>query len=256
MSGSHDSQVMGFLFRALKSGATSIVFILAGVSATAPAAIVHQYELNGSFADALGGPALVPGGAGGVGTLTATGYDFLANQGLTLSNGLTNNATYSLLIDFSFANVSGYRKIVDFLDKTSDYGLYVYGSDLIFYTGADGTGSPFQDNVPARLVLTRDDSSDEVAGYVNGIQQFSFTDSGGIAVFAAGNDVMNFFTDDAVTGFGEASAGSVDHIVVYDTPLSASEVANLSGIPEPANFAAVGGLLAAGLMLRNRRSKA
>jgi hypothetical protein len=44
-----------------------------------------------------------------------------------------------------------------------------------------------------------------------------------------------FFNDDASTAFGEASAGSVDRILVYDAPLSSSEVASLGAVPEPAS---------------------
>ena len=49
------------------------------------ASVAHIYELNGSLADSLGGPALSAAG----GTLNATNYSFAANQGLSLQNGLT-----------------------------------------------------------------------------------------------------------------------------------------------------------------------
>src|SRR4029079_211665 len=45
--------------------------------AAAPATLIHEYDLNNSFADNRGGPALVPNG----GTLNATNYSFGPNQG-------------------------------------------------------------------------------------------------------------------------------------------------------------------------------
>ena len=61
------------------------LLVLASADAPCLAGIIHDYELNGSFADSLGGPALVPAG----GTLNATNYSFAPNQGLSLSSWLT-----------------------------------------------------------------------------------------------------------------------------------------------------------------------
>ena len=70
---------------------TLVVMVAAGLAAMPPglalaATVAHIYELNGSLADSLGGPALVAAG----GTLNATNYSFAANQGLSLLNGLAN----------------------------------------------------------------------------------------------------------------------------------------------------------------------
>ncbi len=75
------------------------------------ATITHIYELNGSFADTLGGSALVPAG----GSLNPTNYSFSAvvpNEGLALSNGLVNNADYSIETIFNFNTLSRFRKII------------------------------------------------------------------------------------------------------------------------------------------------
>src|SRR5439155_4734808 len=50
----------------------------------APSHLIHDYELNNSFADALGGPDVIPNG----GSLTPSTYVFGPNEGLTLSNAL------------------------------------------------------------------------------------------------------------------------------------------------------------------------
>src|SRR6476659_3669377 len=92
------------------------------------ALLIHDYELNGSYADEFGGPAVVPAG----GTLNATNYSFGANEGLSLSNAI-DSSNYSIELDFQFSTTSGYRKIIDFNDRADDEGLYNYNTDLNFY---------------------------------------------------------------------------------------------------------------------------
>src|SRR4051812_14541803 len=91
---------------------------LSGASANA-ASLIHAYNLNGSYADSLGGPSLVDAG----GTLGADLYSFGTNQGLSLSNGLTSATSYSIELSFEYDALSGFRKILDFKDRTNDGGL-------------------------------------------------------------------------------------------------------------------------------------
>lgn len=59
-----------------------------------------------------------------------------------------------------------------------------------------------------------------VTGYVNGIQEITFTDTTNDAVFDAANNIMWFFDDDNVTGQRESSAGLATHISIYDGALT------------------------------------
>jgi hypothetical protein len=214
------------------------ITVLGFITLAAPptqAALIHQYRLDGSFADDLGGPNLVPAG----GTLGSTSYAFGPNQGLSLSNGLPDSANYSIETIFRFANLSGYRKILDFKNLTSDQGLYTLNTALNFYNGAGGLASTFTPNVDVRLIVTRDDTTDKFVGYVNGVQQITFTDSSALAVFTATNNIIQFFKDDFTTNQSEASAGIVDLIRIYDAPLSATAVAALGGpvpVSEPSTL--------------------
>jgi hypothetical protein len=220
---------------------------------------IHAYQLNGSFADDFGGPMLVPGGPSGAGMLNAMNYTFGPSQGLSLSNALPNSATYSILIDFSLTDLSGYRKLVDFHALTSDDGVYDLNGNLNFYPVTTGPSGAFQSDVEVRLVITRDDSTDEFNGYVNGVLQITFTDSAGLGIFDAANNIINFFNDDAATGNGEASVGLVDQIAIYDMALTAAEVLDLGGpggaVPEPSTWAmiGVGAVVLFGLRRRSRR---
>jgi Concanavalin A-like lectin/glucanases superfamily len=207
--------------------ATLIVVLLSltGTILSPPAqaaSVTHIYDLNGTLTDSLGGPSLVPAG----GTLTATGYAFGANQGLGLAGGLLDGGSYSIELIFNFSNLNGDRRILDF--KSTDTGLYTDFSALMFFIsnvpnsqaiiGPSGAFVPGQD---VHLVLTRDAISGTVVGYINGVQQISFTDAGGNAVF--NDNLIHFFIDDTV----EASAGVVDRIRIYDGALTGAQVTDL-----------------------------
>ncbi|MEO7720187.1 MAG: hypothetical protein ABIY70_28690 [Capsulimonas sp.] len=225
-------------------------------SAANAATLTHEYDLDGTYADTLGGPNLVANG----GTLTATHYNFGANQGLSLSNGVTAN-DYSIELNFSFATTSGYRKIVDFKNLTSDNGVYNLNTDLNFYNSAFGPSGAIAANTPTDVIITRDGGTGLFVGYVNGVQQFSFTDSGLQGVFSSPASIAQFFIDDTVTG-GEASAGSVDYIRVFDGALTSGEALSLyqsgspSAVPEPSQYAVLGFFIlgVASLVLRKRRA--
>ena len=88
----------------------------------------HVYRLDGTLADEKGGPSLVADG----GTLTSTGYTFGPNQGLSLSN-VFSGGSYSIVFRFALSQVDGYRKIIDFKNRTSDFGLSDYNTTADFY---------------------------------------------------------------------------------------------------------------------------
>ena len=83
-------------------------------------ATTFTYDLNNSLAETGGGPSLTSLG----GTLGPTGYTFGANQGLSLTNVIGAGTPYSIELRFSFDATSGFRRILDFKDRTSDTGLY------------------------------------------------------------------------------------------------------------------------------------
>jgi hypothetical protein len=191
-------------------------------AAGTPLVASHIYELNGDFADALGGPALVPNG----GTIEATGYTFAAGQGPSLSNALANPATYSIEMLFSIDETTSFRKLIDFKDRGTDEGIYNFDTALRFYNVATGPSGAIVAGQPRHLVITRDGATNQFVGYINGVQQFAFTDTGSLGIFSTpGSNVIHFLRDDS--GGSEQSGGFLDRVRIYDSALGAAQVQGL-----------------------------
>jgi hypothetical protein len=190
------------------------------------AALIHQYELNGSLKDQLGGPDLVANG----GSLNASSYVFKANQGLQLQEKI--GAVYSVDMVFHFDALGSWRKIIDFGDLKVDAGFYAYGSMLDFY-GLAGTTGKLTAMTDTRLTLSR--GADAMLNiYQDGQLVMSKKDTQPYTDLSRAN--LNFFRDDR--GGSEAGPGAVDFIHIYDNALSAAEVNQLvhpSQVAEPAS---------------------
>jgi hypothetical protein len=219
--------------------------VLAAGAAQALPTPDHIYEFTGSYRDARGGPNATGNGGTFVGADETAGLKFGANQGPTLTNVFGNPATYSLELFFEFDFTSSYRKVIDFKNRSTHNGLYVSGGRFEMY-GAAKSGGTIAPNAFTHLVLTRDGVSKQTTAYVNGVQAFSFIDSGNVATFSAANGIAHLLRDDGLGGGGENSPGTVDFIRTYNQVLGASDIAALynngnpvriAGVPEPASWA-------------------
>jgi len=169
------------------------------------AQLLHDYELNGSYLDAFGGNPIVPNG----GTLSATEYVFGSGQGPNVS-GVIDPATYCIEMRFTPIAVSGWRKILDFKNLGSDNGLYIYNSKLQFYPHPPGPDVVFAPGAPVTVLFTRDGPTKEMNGYVNGVLQWTITDTPNDATFSGVNNIIQILIDDLVVG-GEFTSGSLDY---------------------------------------------
>jgi hypothetical protein len=209
-------------------------------AADASAVLRADYRFQGNLASSVAGaPALTNFGAGNgfitdsINGVSAPALAFPLGGGVTLPTATTivPGNTYSIAMLVRLGAVSGYRKYVDFKNRTSDNGVYVLDGNLNFYNFATGAGAPIGAGAYRTIVVTRD-AGGTVVGYVNGAQALSFADTGGAGLVDAAN-VLNFFFDDSVTS-GEQSDGAVARIQVYDNALSPAEVAGLGLGPPPA----------------------
>jgi uncharacterized repeat protein (TIGR01451 family) len=215
--------------------------VLAGLD-SAPlraAAIKADYQFQNSRASSVGSPPqLVDSGAtpnsfvsDQINGVLRTALAFASGSGLTLAptTGVVPNDRYSIILWFRLSQVDNYRKLIDFANGSSEAGLYVRDGRLVYYgeasTLAAGTATPIAANTYVQVALTRD-ASRNVAGYVDGVLQFSFVDSADRATIDARN-TLRFFRDDTVT-MVEQAGGVVARIRLYDDALSAAEIASLA----------------------------
>lgn len=232
--------------------ATTLAFVPARA-----AVLVHEYALLGSLNDRVGNTPLTALG----GQITALGYVFAANQGLTFSSPTLSPVNYSLEFSFKLDTVAGNRKLVDFQSLTSNQGLYVHNGALDFLVSAT-TGPIIAAQTNVHLVLTRDNPTSLVSVYVNGQFGFSFSDTGSLATANGPNGAFRFFVDDLVTSQTEASGGTVNYMRFFNGALTSGEVSALfaagppQAVPEPSTYAllSVGGIVMAVTALRRRRS--
>ena len=212
-----------------KSASATVAFIFASTPA-----LVADYQFAGVYSSSVGeDPDLVDIGTGtnAFATDTVRGASqtvlvFPTGNGLELSptTGLFANAVYTVAAVVRLDTISGYRRILDFKNASSDTGLYNLNGNLDFYPVADGSLGPIAAGAYVQVALTRA-ADGTVTGYVNGVQQFSFADSSSLAVID-GSNVLRFFKDDNVVQ-NENSSGAVARIRIWDGALSATQVAAL-----------------------------
>lgn len=155
-------------------------------------------------------------------------YYFDLNSGIQFDNSAAGNFftdSYSIEMYFAFDVNSGFFRVIDFKNRTSDFGLYATSTSLVFYDELTVGTTAFGAGQFVHLVVTRDGQSDEVSLYVNGALLGSFTDTNDEAL-PDGSNVLNFFQDDLVFG-GEAQPGDIALLKIYDYPLTTTNVTDL-----------------------------
>jgi hypothetical protein len=209
--------------------------------APSPAALVADYQFNNNLQSSVGSPPDLQniGGGNSFVTDTVNGQSrpvlqFPMGGGvlLTPTSGVIANGIYTIVVLFRFDEVGfGYKRIVSFKSPIEDTGLYSNNftsfttAELTFHdssaTDHFGTSPVIRAATYVQVVLTRDGSGTMV-GYADGAQQFTFVDTSNDGVIVG--DTLRFFKDD----IDEESAGAVARIALFDTALTAAEVAALN----------------------------
>lgn len=179
--------------------------------------------------------------------------------GLDLNTtGLISSNMYSVEMVLSFTGGTGWRRLLDSLDRQSDDGLYIDpGNNLDVFPSGAGAGAPFTANTFFDVFVTVDPSN-VVTGYLDGTQQFSVPST---ALVIATN-TLGFFLDNTVGGGqGEWSSGNIALIKIFNSVLTPDQVAAESAdpfqgpvgtAPEPGTWVLVLSGSAAAVMLKRR----
>jgi len=173
------------------------------------------------------------------------------------TTGLISSNTYSVEMVLELTKNTGWRRLLDSLDRQSDAGLYIDPNNNLDAFPSGGAGSPFSANTFFDIFVTVD-AANTVTGYFSGVQQFSETSTS----LDISTHILGFFLDNVVGGGqGEWSSGNIALIKVYNTALTPAQVAaetadpfqGTSTAPEPATWMlAMAGV--AGFAILKRRS--
>jgi hypothetical protein len=165
---------------------------------------------------------------------TKTVYRFEANSGFQFNNAAAGNfigESYTIEIYYVFDNLNSWRRVVDWKNRKTDYGAYVYYGQLNFYPYVYSGEAPVLPGEYSYYVITRDGATNEVLIYTDARVEIDFIDNNGDALVDADN-VINFFHDDLVVP-NEASSGAVALLNMYNYVLDSNTIvqnyANLGG---------------------------
>jgi hypothetical protein len=165
---------------------------------------------------------------------TKTVYRFAKNSGLQFNNAAAGNfigSNYSIEIYFVFDELNSWKRVVDWKNRKTDYGAYVYYGELNFYPYIYSDDAPVVAGEYTYYVVTRNGETGEVVIYTDADEEIRIMDNNGDALVDADN-VINFFHDDLAVP-NEASAGAVALINLYNYVLDSATVSqnfeNLGG---------------------------
>lgn len=186
--------------------------------------------------------------------------------GFTISTPSAIGDTYTIAVRFSFSQISGYRKIVDYLNRASDTGFYVLGGRINFYPLGTGT-TTFAENEVLDLVAVRQSISGlsgQFTVYLNSngtlTELLSVTDTQGTSipfVDPDGKTILGFFYDDNATSAEGSASGKVWDLKIWGgQALSDTQVRNitaasqLAGAPQVSSAPALTGSAIPGQVLQ------
>ncbi len=185
------------------------------------------YDFNNGFMPIeSGGPALKPLGQPGQiikeqipgsDYLSRSIYVFEKNSGLQFNNAETKgflNKSFTVEIYFKLDELDSWKRVLDFKNRKSDYGTYIYNGKLNFYDFAVSEKAPVRAKQYVHYVYSRDHETKTIKMYINGLSKVEFKDPGTEGVLDV-DQVLNLFQDDLIAG-NESSSGTVALVRIYD----------------------------------------
>jgi len=154
-----------------------------------------------------------------------TVYRFEKNNGVQFNNVAAGNflgETYTIELYFVFDELTSWKRVVDWKNRKTDKGAYVYYGELNFYNYIYSEEAPVRAGEYTYYVITRDAASKNVLIYTDAEVKINFTDSNNDAVIDE-DGVLNFFYDDLAVP-NEASSGAVALLKLYDYALDSTVI--------------------------------
>lgn len=203
-----------------------------GLLLCAPSLHIHAqnqwtYDFNNGLVPIeSGGPALKPLGQPGQiikeqlpgsDYLSRSIYVFEKNSGLQFNNAETKgflDKSFTVEIYFKLTELDSWKRVLDFKNRKSDYGTYIYNGKLNFYDFAVSEKAPVRANQYVHYVYSRDHETKIIKMYINGLSKVEFKDPGTEGKLDA-DQVLNMFQDDLIAG-NESSGGTIALIRIYD----------------------------------------
>ena len=196
---------------------------------------VLHYEFDNSLSEINGsGPVLNVLGDEGIyqqDTLGEVGdarkwvYRFENNSGFQFDNAAADNflgESYTIELYFVFDELTSWKRVVDWKNRKSDNGAYVYNGQLNFYPYVYSDEAPVVEGEYTYYVITRNGDDQTVKIYTDAREEIRFTDTNGDAL-PDGDNVVNFFHDDLAVP-NEASSGAVAMLKLYNYALDSSQI--------------------------------
>lgn len=196
---------------------------------------VLRYEFANSLEEKNGaGPTLSVLGTPGnyvtdtlneINQLTKTVYRFEQNSGFQFDNTAASNFigdSYTIELYFVFDYLQSWKRVVDWKNRKSDAGAYVYYGQLNFYPIVYSGDAPVLPGEYTYYVVTRDGPTGQVLMYTDDGVQIDFIDNGGQALLDSDN-MLNFFHDDLMVP-NEASSGAVAILNLYNYVLDSTTI--------------------------------
>lgn len=198
---------------------------------------VLHYDFTNSLSEVKGnGPVLTILGTEGVFVEDTLGevndakkwvYRFEKNSGFQFDNTAAGNflgENYTIELYFVFDELNSWKRVVDWKNRKTDYGAYVYNGELNFYPYIYSNEAPVVAGEYTYYVITRDAETKELLIYTDAKAEIAITDNAGDGLLDSDN-VLNIFHDDLVVA-NEASSGAVALLKLYNYKLDSNAIKN------------------------------
>jgi OOP family OmpA-OmpF porin len=200
------------------------IFIFFTIYSLAQKSCIYQFqhvltETSGQ------GPELIPLGTKGtfveeslpeLGGIKRVVYKFDKNCGLNYDvtkSMVKLNGSYSIEMYFKFDALDSWKRVIDFKNRSTDNGAYIFNGKLNFYNIITSEIAPVAPGQYTHYTFTYDANSKMVNIYADGIGKISFPDSKNDAIIDSKE--LHFFYDDLQVN-NEASSGTVAYIKLFD----------------------------------------